>query len=1441
MGQIVFNNQKPKYCKLQAIRPGGLHVNDDVALNEVWLVDTTEAPKSSAGTGEYDAYIIGDGSLKAGQLLLHYLPKMGDIPTNLSQLNEDTNHQTVSQIEKDIWNAGGAGQITNNVDNEDLASVEIAENVSVIKFKDKDYNASDYSGYGKKYLRKNYVTQNERHIIDITPAIGTEETAPSEDPDETPEKILKKYMNLSAGVGGTAVQTNRVNVAYFKKEVVNGDSFVFQAATKGEIYKYFWGVIDKQTSEIYQVGGELPSDEGITSHLGYASIELPSNVDSAYLVINVVVYNDATYFIKKAKVSDTSKVVNIPIAINTANTIFIISYDFDLNGSILELPENSVLKFEGGSIKNGFIVGNRTTIEAGPDDNIFGRDTELTGSWKNHVWRAKWFGAYADGVRDDTKILQKMLNLSETTTTRDIVLDWYDCTFRTTKGLIIKDSTVITGGTIKAKFDNPLDWVLQTYCMYGGRKIVRYNGCMAFDQGRVTRSSREVGIKDLNIRGELNNNGDGTWAPIYGGLRLLSTSMDTENVTIDGVAYGMCRSNTVVARDVNVFAHGYFCAYIAWYTINLEVDTGYFQAFGHHTSSGPNDTEKHIPYTREYHPINAANEQFAAFEDTFIDGNGGIDDTDPELRRPRLTAIKCSISSVKFNNVAMDYWQEIGIAIGENSNVICNEMRFESVGECYIYLKGNYSQVLFNGAHSSVIDAEYDIYQGPSSSDTVTLIDSPVITCAGYGSTKATSHKLHEGNNSDLAINVVARRTENYPNSPIFHFLTGGLDTISLLPDGYEDSFYAGNRKYITPSYINDRNNKIKNIIIDADTTSSLNDNIYKEELSFEGVNRTTSVLRITSTVSIGTSYNNAPKLEFKNLTVDFRSGRIRFYSTQYGGGGSITFIKCNIITTNYQMILSENSYSNPDNVRFINCTFYSNRYDAIGCGRIIIESNEYSYTLSSPIVRYAYAEDTWSKNLSANFIQKGTTANRNTITYHLEKGHRFYNITTGRDETWNGRQWVLDNGYPYTISKGTTANIPVLPAMKIGTEYTDTSEGTKKVLTQNGSCGYGTFAFSAAFPKINRDFYIGNTKVTPVDGDFSVSMPAGTYRVSCVGYDCYPNTVTIAEGSTISIYQKASKYTNTFKVTITAKNNSNEVVTNLNIKVGGKTATIPSGKNYYEVYLTTGNYTIMADGYADQIPLKVNGLATIITAVFATEESQELVTSSGHLYDHDHICNGEGTNITAGTYSVAVDGISTNISLTSTDLNIILYFINEPIAGINKQLAYFLIRKWFAAGHYGTYINNAGARLYSDTVGTSTGNSATFTDTSTNLVCTVTHTAGTNATWELVPSGSTSDSSMNIVAASGATLTASANTYYTFAAAVNTLAVTLPAMTDVTSVKALCLAFTAGTTPQITFTSADSKTVAYYDTYNIDAECEYEVTCLYNGTKWIVSNALIG
>lgn len=60
------------------------------------------------------------------------------------------------------------------------------------------------------------------------------------------------------------------------------------------------------------------------------------------------------------------------------NTIYVIQYDFDLDGDTLEVPENCVLKFEGGSIGNGTLNVNGSKIL--PDYNsLQGNNLTLTG------------------------------------------------------------------------------------------------------------------------------------------------------------------------------------------------------------------------------------------------------------------------------------------------------------------------------------------------------------------------------------------------------------------------------------------------------------------------------------------------------------------------------------------------------------------------------------------------------------------------------------------------------------------------------------------------------------------------------------------------------------------------------------------------------------------------------------------------------------------------------------------------------------------------------------------------------------------------------------------------------------------------------------------------------------------------------------------------------
>ena len=59
-----------------------------------------------------------------------------------------------------------------------------------------------------------------------------------------------------------------------------------------------------------------------------------------------------------------------------ANTIYEIRYDFDINGEEVDIPANCVLKFNGGKVENGTIVGNNTGVDA-QITHIFGIGAEI--------------------------------------------------------------------------------------------------------------------------------------------------------------------------------------------------------------------------------------------------------------------------------------------------------------------------------------------------------------------------------------------------------------------------------------------------------------------------------------------------------------------------------------------------------------------------------------------------------------------------------------------------------------------------------------------------------------------------------------------------------------------------------------------------------------------------------------------------------------------------------------------------------------------------------------------------------------------------------------------------------------------------------------------------------------------------------------------------------
>ena len=93
------------------------------------------------------------------------------------------------------------------------------------------------------------------------------------------------------------------------------------------------------------------------------------------------------------------------------NTIYIIQYDYDLNGQEITVPENCVLQFEGGSISRGTLVGDNTKISSSITF-IFGLDIILSGNWSIDKIYPEWFGADTKNS-DNYSSIQVAVNMAK--------------------------------------------------------------------------------------------------------------------------------------------------------------------------------------------------------------------------------------------------------------------------------------------------------------------------------------------------------------------------------------------------------------------------------------------------------------------------------------------------------------------------------------------------------------------------------------------------------------------------------------------------------------------------------------------------------------------------------------------------------------------------------------------------------------------------------------------------------------------------------------------------------------------------------------------------------------------------------------------------------------------------------------------------------------------
>lgn len=229
------------------------------------------------------------------------------------------------------------------VDEEDLTRSYNNNGRSVTKFADRSYSPQNFSGKGYKILRKN--------IKPVSLAVT---------------EIVVSSVPTSDGYLAFIINGVESHVDVVASTDTTTDKVAEKIATKFKDTMPEYNV-SKSTSTITltrKFGGivSTPSSFSAVGTGASCSVEDSSKIELRNLLTAVV--------------------------LNQSNCIYEIRYDFDLDGKTLEVPENCILKFEGGSLSNGNIEGNNTIIKSSPIQ-IF-KNISILGSW-NCVSYPEWF------------------------------------------------------------------------------------------------------------------------------------------------------------------------------------------------------------------------------------------------------------------------------------------------------------------------------------------------------------------------------------------------------------------------------------------------------------------------------------------------------------------------------------------------------------------------------------------------------------------------------------------------------------------------------------------------------------------------------------------------------------------------------------------------------------------------------------------------------------------------------------------------------------------------------------------------------------------------------------------------------------------------------------------------------------------------------------------
>lgn len=221
-------------------------------------------------------------------------------------------------------------------------------------------------------------------------------------------------------------QENKVNVPYIKDNhwFVNGRDL---------------GLAVASGSTPVEVETIKPDGEDLTSF---------ERLDTTYFKFADKTYN-AAEFSGKGRVylrknEQDGKNLLIRSMLTAPNTIYIVQYDYDLNGESINMPENSILFFQGGTFNNGELILNETSV--------FGVLRE------SDMGDAKFNGTYKTGQIIATEEAVRLKGSPYFTKTTKNGLTYYESNFTKTGSYVTKNLVTHTDKDDKFTFLDNVDY-----------------------------------------------------------------------------------------------------------------------------------------------------------------------------------------------------------------------------------------------------------------------------------------------------------------------------------------------------------------------------------------------------------------------------------------------------------------------------------------------------------------------------------------------------------------------------------------------------------------------------------------------------------------------------------------------------------------------------------------------------------------------------------------------------------------------------------------------------------------------------------------------------------------------------------------------------------------------------------------------------------------------